>query len=276
MILASAAVGWAVAGVPGLGLLPAGAAPRPPAPPLNIAADEITTDRAGTVRARGHVQVAYGGVRVKSDLLRWDRPVGSAKLTGHVVVTDPQGRATGDAVTLQVTGPDNQVVSTVLTGHAAFESPEYALLADEIAADRRSGRLAARGHVTLFFAPDVIVTGDRGAYDQHAQYAVITGHAAAASKDGRLRGEWIELFRPSGRAVVHGPVDAEYYDTTIAGDEATVTFRASTAVFTGHVVVTRREDTVWADRATFFYGDRRVVAEGETRARFADLTGGTP
>ncbi len=270
------AAGWAVAGLPGLGGHSAGAAPRRPAASLHIAADELTTDSAGAIRARGHVEVAYGGVRVKSDLLRWDRPVGSAKLTGHVVVTGPQGRVTGDAATLLMTGPDNQVVSAVVTGHAAFETPKYALTADEIAADRRSGRLAAQGHVILFSAPDVVVTGDRGAYDQRTQYAVVTGHATAASKDGRLRGAWIELFQSSGRAVVHGPVDAAFSGMTVAGDEAAVTFGAPAAVFTGHVVVTRPGGTVWADRATVFYRDRRIVAEGETRAQFAGGGGGTP
>lgn len=278
MLLLGAVLGWAFAGTPGPGgLSPAAAASRSPDKSLNITADEVTTDGTGTtVLARGHVQVTYGGVRAKSDLLRWDRPAGAAKLTGHVVVTEPQGSVTGDAVSLEVMGPDHRVVSAVVTGHAAFESPEYSLMADEITADRRSGRLAAQGHLTMFSAPDVIVTGERGAYDQHAQYAVVSGHAAASSKDGRLRGEWIELFRASGRAVVHGPVGAELYGAVITGDHATVTFRTKTAVFTGRVVVTRRQGTLWADRVTLFYGDGRIVAEGGTRVRFADLEDGTP
>lgn len=276
-IFAGVTLGWALAGALGLGGASSGtAAPRPPARPLDISADDVTTDRAGAVRARGHVQVVYGAVRVKTDLLLWDRPVGAAKLTGHVVVTGPQGRVTGDAATLQVAGPDNQVVSAAVSGHAVFESQEYALTADELATDRRTGRLAAQGHVTMMSAPDVVVTGDRGVYDEKAQYAVMSGHATASSREGRLEGDWIELFRAEGRAVVHGPMKADFDGAVITGDQATVIFGTQTAVFTGHVVVARGLDTVWADRATLFYDDRRIVAEGKTRARFAGVDEGMP
>jgi len=278
LILIGVVLVRAFAGASGLGsLVVAGAAPRPLVQGLNIAADEVTTDSGGTaLQARGHVQVAYGGILAKADQLHWDRPIGSAKLTGHVVVIEPQIRVTGDAVSLEVTGPAYRVASAVVTGHATFESPQYALAADEITADRQSGLLAARGHLTLFSAPDVIITGERGAYDQHAQYAVVTGGAAVANKDGHLKGEWIELFRASGRAVVHGPVNAELYGTTITGDQAAVTFQTLTAVFTGHVIIAQRAGTVWADQATLSYGDRRIVAEGTTRARLADVESGTP
>ena len=243
---------------------------------LNIAADELTTDTAGaTVLARGHVQVTYGGAQAKSDVFRLNRPARAAELTGHVVVTNQRGRASGDAATLLL-GPDDQIVSFVVTGHAGFESPKYALIADQITADQRSGRLVAAGHLTAFSAPDLIITGERGAYDQRAQYGVVTGHAAASSKEGRLQGEWIELFRAAGRAVVHGPVEADFYGATVTGDQATIDFRTSAAVFVGRVVVTRRQGTMWADRATVFYGDRRIIAEGATRATLADLGEGAP
>lgn len=253
----------------------ADAAPRLPGHLLNVAADELTTDAAGAVLARGHVQVTYAGAQAKSDVFRLNRTARAAELTGHVVVTDQRGRASGDTATLRL-GPDDQIVSFVVTGHAGFESPKYALTADQITADQRSGRLAAEGHLSAFSAPDLIITGDRGAYDQRAQYGVVTGHAAASSKEGRLQGEWIELFRAAGRAVVHGPVKANLSGATIAGDQATLDFRASAAVFTGRVVVTRRQGTVWADRATVFYGDRRIIAEGAARATLADLGEGAP
>jgi lipopolysaccharide assembly outer membrane protein LptD (OstA) len=258
------------------GIPSARAAPRLLGDLLNIAADELTTDTAGaTVVARGHVQVAYGGAQAKSDLFRLNRPARAAELSGHVVVTDPRGRASGDAATLRL-GSNDQIVSFMVTGHAGFESPKYALMADQITADQRSGHLVAAGHITAFSAPDLIITGERGAYDQRAQYGVVTGHAAASNKDGRLQGDWIELFRAAGRAVVHGPVEANVSGATITGDQATINFRTSAAVFTGRVVVTRRQGTVWADRATVFYGDRRIIAEGAARATLADVGDGTP
>ncbi len=239
--------------------------------PVNLVADEITVDHTGAgLIARGHVQVTYGVARAAADLLRLNRPARTAELRGHVKVTDPQGRASGDTVVLYLT-PAEQVTRAVITGNAAIDGREYALSADQIVADRGSGRLGAQGHVNAFSAPDLIVTGERASYDQHTQYMVVTGHPVASNKAGRLRGDWFELFRAANRAVVHGPVEAEVYGATIAGSGATVDLKRSTAVFTGHVQVTRRQGTIWADRVTIYYETRRIVAEGATRARFNDL-----
>jgi lipopolysaccharide assembly outer membrane protein LptD (OstA) len=239
--------------------------------PLNIVADEITVDSAGSgLVARGHVQLQSGGQRVTADVMRLNRAARTAELSGHVTVTDPRGRVSGDAITLYLT-PDNQVAKVVVTGNAAAESREYSLSADQIVADRLAGRLLAQGHVNAFSAPDLIITGERATYDQHAQYGVISGHPAVANKAGRLRGDWIELFRAGNRAVVHGSVETEVYGATITGANAVMDFAKSSAVFTGDVVVTRSQGTLWADRVTVYYQTRRILAEGKTRATFNDI-----
>lgn len=254
-----------------------GAAPQGPLgplnleKPLNLTADEVTVDNTGTgLVARGHVVVTYGVDRATADLLRLNRSARTAELTGHAQVTNPQGRASGDRVLLYLT-PDDQVSRVVLTGNAGLESREYAFSADQINADRGSGHVLAQGHVNAFSAPDLIVTGERATYDQRTQYTMVTGHPVASNKAGRLRGDWFELFRASSRAVVHGPVEAEVYGATITGSGATIDFKRSTAVFTGSVVVTRRQGTLWADRVTIYYEVRRITAEGTTHARFNDL-----
>jgi lipopolysaccharide assembly outer membrane protein LptD (OstA) len=239
--------------------------------PLNIVADEITVDSVGAgLVARGHVQLASGGQRVTADLMRLNRAARTAELSGHVTVTDPRGRASGDALTLYMT-PDNQVAKVVLTGGAAAESREYSLSADRIVADRVAGSLLAQGHVNAFSAPDLIITGERATYDQHAQYGVISGHPAVSNKAGRLRGDRIELFRAGKRAVVHGPVETEVYGATITGANAVMDFAKSSGVFSGDVVVARRQGTLWADRVTVYYQTRRILAEGKTRAMFTDV-----
>ncbi len=256
---------------------PAAAAPKGPLgpfnleQPLNLIADQVTVDNTGAgLVARGHVVVTYGPDRATADLMRLDRAARTAALSGHVQITDPRGRASGDSVLLYLT-PDNRVRRVVTAGNAAFESPEYALSADRIDADRAADRIAAEGHVNAFWAPDLIVTGQRATYDQRTQYAVVTGHPVASNKAGRVQGDWFELFQAANRAVVHGPVEAEVYGATITGAGATIDFKASTAVFTGHVVVTRRQGTLWADRVAIYYDAQRIVAQGTTHARFNDL-----
>lgn len=243
----------------------------PPPEPLNVAADEVVVDNAGgDLVARGHVRLTYGSQRAVADLLRLDRAAHTAELSGHVVVTDPRGRASGDTVTLRFT-PDNQVSQITIEGNAGLESPQYALSADRIVADRRAASVLAEGHVNAFSAPDFLVTGDRATYDERRQYGVVAGHPEVSNKAGRLRGELIELFHASDRAVVHGPIIAEVYGATITAAQATVDFKTPAAVFTGRVVMTRRQGTLTADRVTIFYKTRRIVAQGQTHATFRDL-----
>ncbi len=253
------------------------AAPVAPRPfnadkPLTVVADEVTVDNPGRrLVARGHVVLTYGVDRATADLLRFDRAARTAELSGHVRVADPDGRASGGTVLLFLTEDLGEITRTVMTGGAVLEGKEYSLSADRIDADRASGGLVAEGHVNAFSAPDLIITGARATYDHRRQYGVVTGGAVVSNRAGRLLGNWLEVFRAEHRAVVHGPAQAEVYGATITGAGATVDFRRSTAVFTGHAVVTRRQGTLWADRVTVYYEARRISAEGTTRARFTDL-----
>jgi lipopolysaccharide assembly outer membrane protein LptD (OstA) len=250
------------------------APPAPLANPLDISADEVAVDNAGGgLVARGHVRLTYGPQRASADVLRLNRARRTAELSGHVIFTDPRGRASGDDVTLRFT-PDDQVSEITISGNGAIETPRYALSADRIVADRRAGRVLAEGHVSAFSTPDFLVTGDRATYDEHRQYGVVSGHAVVSNKAGRVRGGEIELFRADNRAVVHGPVTAEVYGATITAARATVDFKTSVAVFSGHAVMTRRQGTLSADRVTVFYKTRRMVAEGRTHATLLDLGNG--
>ncbi len=271
-ILAVALAGGALLGIPGTGF-PVRAQPRLAGIPFTLNADEVTADNTGTkLVARGHVAMTYKTGRATADLLHFNRSTRVAVLSGHVTVTDPQGRASGDSVTLYLTH-DDQVSRMVALGNAGVEAPEYALTADQIDADRRSDRLAAEGHVTMFSAPDLIATGDRARYDRRTRYAVVTGHPVVENRAGRVIGDWIELFRAKDRAVVHGPVEAEVYGATITGAEAAVDLRRATAVIRGHVMITRRQGILQADQVTIFYEAQRIIAEGTTHMTFADLGG---
>lgn len=263
------------------GAVPARPAALPPGGaferPLNMAADDVTVDNTGTgLIARGHVRVTYGADVATADLLHLTKASRTAELSGHVLISDPQGKASGETVVLYVT-PDNRIARVVMRGNAAVEGREYALSADVIDADRTGGRVVAEGHVNAFSAPDLIATGGRMTYDQRTQHAVLSGHPVISNKVGRIEGGWMELFRAERRGVIHGPVAADVYGATITGAGAAVDFKTSVAVFTGHVVMTRRQGTLWADRVTVYYNARRIRAGGTTRAHFNDLgDGGTP
>lgn len=269
----AAALAAGLAGAAGLATRPAWAGPAPVQLdwPLNVEADATTVENSGnTLVAHGHVRVTYGSARGTSDVLYVRSGDRSAEFRGHVIVIDPRGRASGDSVTLYGT-PDNQIGRVVMTGHAGLETKEYALTADHITSDRRTGRLLAEGHVNAFSAPDLIVTGERLTYDDRARYGQMTGHPIVSNRAGRMLGDRIEMFQAQNRAVVHGPVTTEVYGATVTGERATVDFKTSIAVITGRVVVVRRQGTLWADRLTIHYATKQLVAEGTTRAQFTDL-----
>ncbi len=254
-----------------------GSAPLSLASPLQLTADQVTVDNTGaTLTAAGHVRIDYGADRATADLLRLNRAARTAVLSGHVTATGPQGQATADAITL-VLSQANEITRAVMSGNASVETTQYALSADSIDADRSGEHLVAAGHVTMFDAPDLVVTGDRLVYDGRSQHGLVTGHPTVANKAGRLQGSAIELFRAEDRAVIHGPVQADVYGAVATSEDAAVNFKTSVATLTGKVVIVRRQGTLWADRVTIDYKTRRLVAEGTTRAHFTDLgDAGTP
>ncbi len=274
-VVMAVALGWGIGvQVPPAVPPPAEAAASPPTP-VNLSADDISVDNQGaTLVAKGHVAAAYGTLHVTSDALLVNRATGTATFSGRVTITDPKGRAAAQEAQLTVTGGD-RVTLAVLRGHASVETPSYALLADRIVADRQRDRLEAAGNVTLFSQPDLIVTGTHLVYEEGAQHAVVSGTAATRAsvqnRDGRIRGSWIEVFRKAGQATVHGPIDAEVYDASLTGADATIDLNRGTAVITGNVKVVRRQGTLLADRLTVFYRAGRFVAEGATHMTLAGL-----
>ncbi len=274
-----------VLGLLGFGMPESGRAAAAPAPalpfpalqgPLNVTADEVTVDNTGAgLTARGHVRLTYAAGVATANVMRLRRADRTAQFTGNVTLTDPQGKATGDDITVTFTA-GNQISRITMAGSASAETKDYALQADHIAADRAVGRLVADGHVTMFTAPDLIINGDRAVYNQGAHYGVVSGHVVASNRAGRILGQWIEFFQQKEQATVHGPVTAEVYGATITGSVAHVDFAKSSAVFTGHVLVTRRQGTLNAERVTILYNARRLIAEGATHAHFTDLESDTP
>jgi lipopolysaccharide assembly outer membrane protein LptD (OstA) len=244
--------------------------------PINVTADEIAVDNTGVqLTARGHVRLTYAAGVATSNLLRLRRPDKTAEFSGSVVITEPQGKATGDDIVVDFTAA-NQISRITMAGSASAETKDYALQADHILADRSSGRLVAEGHITMFSAPDLIINGDRAVYEQAGHYGTVTGHVIASNRLGRMLGDRVDFFPQKDQATVHGPVTAEVYGATITSGLAQLDFKKSTAVFSDHVRVVRRQGTLTADRVTILYKTRRLVAEGATHAHFTELEGDNP
>lgn len=275
-LVALAGLGWPVAASgPTAPRASAAAGPVAPGKSISLAADNVSVTSDGTTLvATGHVTVSYGSLRVTSDALRIHRPAGTATFTGHVSVTDERARASAQVATL-VVADETRVTRAELTGHASFETRSYAVLADRIVTDRQLNRLTAAGSVTVFSQPDLIVTGALVTYEEGPQRVVVRGEgtvrASIQNRDGRIRGTSIEVSRASGMARVHGPIEAEIYDATVTGRDATIDLDRGTAVITGDAIILRRGGTLRADRLTVYYRAKRLVAEGTTHMALSDL-----
>jgi lipopolysaccharide assembly outer membrane protein LptD (OstA) len=239
--------------------------------PLNVTADELVADDNGVqLIARGHVRLTYAAGIATANMLRLRQADRIAEFSGNVILTDPRGKAAADDITVLFTAA-NQIGRITMSGAASTETKDYSLQGDHIVADRAAGRLAADGHITMFTAPDLIVNGDHATYEQAAHYGRVSGHVVASNRLGRILGDWIEFFQQKQQAAVHGAVTAEVYGATITGGLAQIDFPKSTAVFTDHVTVTRRQGTLNADRVTILYKTRRLIAQGATHVHFTEL-----
>lgn len=244
--------------------------------PLNVTADEIVVDNTGAqLTARGHVRLAYAAGVATANMLRLRQAARTAEFSGSVVISEPQGKVAGDDITIAFTA-GNQISRITMAGNASAETKDYALQGDRIVADRAAGRLVADGHITMFTAPDLILNGDHAVYEQAAHYGVVSGHVMASNRLGRMLSDSVEVFQQKQLATMHGSVTTEVYGATITGGLAQIDFKKSTAVFSDHVTLTRRQGTLSADRVTILYQTRRFIAEGTTHVHFTDLETDTP
>lgn len=232
-----------------------------------LVGDDVVEQGGGRyLSARGHVRLISGQDRGTADMVRLDRLARQFTLEGHARVTTPHLRASADGILLFLS-PADEVVRTILRGHAVVYSRDSILTAGQVDADRASGRAVATGHVVGRWDERLVATSDRATFDLRTGDAVLEGAPRVTGKMGWLQGRVIRFDRRRGLVHVAGPVTAEVDGAAIRGRTAEVNLRAESATFQGDVTVVRRQGTLWADRATVYYGRDRIVAEGGIRLR---------
>lgn len=245
--------------------LPAIAAARS----IQINADSVTSTEGGqVVEARGHVLVTDGRIRVTADRLIYDRKGRQLKLTGSVKITTPQGTLQSGQATARLTR-SNMLDAIEAMGDVSVRSADRTLQADRLTYLVKDATLIATGHVVVMFPPDLTVKGGE-LFARRTDVAIVTGRARVQSADGSIEADRLEVQGPAQTALARGNVVAIFQETRITSVSATLLAKENRAVFREKVTVTRPDRTMTAQVVTYYYKEKRIVAEGQTTIKIQE------
>ena len=208
--------------------------------------------------AQGHVRVIHGDIRVNADKLQLvygaDKKPETAIFTGRVVATENNNKTSADTITYSLTTKRLQASGHVKSQviQKADASKKGGPIADEGFSD--DGKHGIGNSATLPKSEDnetVVIVSDSQDYSQE-----------------------------TGRLSADGNVKLYYQDTVGIGPRVILVRnqdgRADKVFFTGRSQVTQPGKRWIADRITLTVADKRVLAEGNTRAFILQAPKGQP
>jgi len=243
------------------------AAPRT----IQLNADTVTARDGGQMlEARGHVVISDGRLTIRADHVLFDRKSRQIQMSGNVRVTTPQGDLVSGEAAAQLTRAGTLEAIQAFRGVTA-RSTSRILKADRVAYQAKDDTLAATGNVVVTFPPDL--TANAGVLvAKGADVITMTGRPRIRNPDGFIEGDRLEVVAHSQIAFVRGNVVSVFAETRITSATATLLVKENSAIFRDKVSVTRPGRTMTAELVTYYYKERRLVAEGQTTIRIQ----GTP
>src|SRR5256712_2861731 len=253
-----------------LGPVPSAHAAAPPRT-IQINADVVTARDGGqTLEARGHVVITDGRLTIRADLAHYDRTSRQIRLNGNVRITTPQGDLTAGEAAAQLTR-EGALAALQASMGVNLQSAGRTLKANRVAYQAKDDTLTATGNVVVTFPPDLIATG--GALVARGSDTItVTRRPRIRNRDGFLEGDRLHVVAHLQVALVRGNVVSLFEETRITSATATLLVKDEKAIFRDKVNVTRPGRTMTAELVTYYYKERRLVAEGQTTIRIQ----GTP
>jgi lipopolysaccharide assembly outer membrane protein LptD (OstA) len=241
------------------------------AQPITINADAALAREGGQVlEAVGHVVLSDSATTLRADYALYRRKEGRIQLTGHVHIATVQGELSSDRATSQL-GRKGQFETIEATGAVKVRSADRTVRADRVTYQTKDQTLTASGHVVVTFPPDLKITGGN-LVASGTEVAVLTGHPRIEHPAGTLEGDRVDIAVQSQIAFVRGNVHSVFSDTTISSALATLLVKDKKAIFRDHVTVDRPGRTMIAEVVTYYYAERRLVAEGPTTIRIRQMS----
>src|SRR2546428_4089372 len=247
-----------------LGLVPSARAAAPRAIQLN--ANTVTARDGGqTLEARGHVVVTDGRFTIRADQVLYDRKARQIRLNGNIRLTTPQGELTAGEAEARLT-KEGELSAIQASVGVSLKSAGRTLKANRVAYQTKDDTLTATGNVMVSFPPDLIATG--GALVAKGTDAVtVTGRPRIRNRDGFIEGDRLEVVAHTQIAFIRGNVVSVFEETRITAATAALLVKENRAIFRDKVSVTRPGRTMTAELVTYYYRERRLVAEGKTTIR---------
>ena len=251
----------------GLALSARAAGPRT----MQLNADTVTARDGGQLlEARGHVIITDGRLTIRADHVLYDRKSRQIQMSGSVRITTPQGELIAGEAAAQLTRAGTLEAIQAFRGVTA-RSTGRMLKADRVAYQVKDDTLAATGNVVVTFPPDLTATAGV-LVAKSADVITMTGRPRIRNPDGFIEGDRLEVVAHSQIAFVRGNVVSVFAETRITSATATLLVKENSAIFRDKVSVTRPGRTMTAELVTYYYKERRLVAEGQTTIRIQ----GTP
>ena len=237
---------------------------------LSIQAKEVEIDRPkGLVVARGGVRVTDGKVTLTSREMTLDQNRRTGTFTGQVRVVRPGEELTAEVVII-ILDAKNTVQQVTARNRATVTTKDFLLSAGEIQATIATETVVASGNVRLLVPPDVLATAGRLTYTRKTQEAVLEGNPRVQSKDGYLSGERLTVWVQTQKALASGSVRGEVAGVRFSAAEARMDHKTKTVFLRGNVEIRGSTQQLHADSVMVYYGERRMVAEGEVRIRASE------
>jgi len=241
----------------------------PPGRRVELRADDVTLRQGGAVvEARGRVRVTDGRNRMTADHAVYTIRPRRLVLSGHVVITIPQGTLTAASATA-VLAPGAGVETIDASGQVTLRSQQRVVRAARLTYGVSARAVTADGGVEVAIPPDIMGRGQT-LLMKGGEAATLQGNARVQTKDGYVEGDRIDFSERAQVAFVRGNVTGVFQDTRITSGAATFYSRERRAVFRDGVRAARPGRTIQAQSLTIFLQDRRIVAEGETTIRVED------
>ncbi len=214
------------------------------------------------LEASGHVAITDARITLRADRVLYTRASGRIQLTGHVSITTPQGELVAGAATAQV-ARRGQLETVEAAGAVTVRSADRTVRADRVTYQPKDETLVATGGVVVSYPPDLTITGGT-LVARGAEVATITGRPRIRHPEGFIEGDRIDVAVQSQIAFVRGKAVSRFGDTTITSALATLLVKERKAIFRDHVSVVQPGRTLISEIVTYYYTERRLVAEGQT------------
>ncbi len=234
--------------------------------PVTITADSMSLDATTRVAtASGRVRISDGQTTATATRATLFHNEGRGVLVGGARVTGPQGVLEGEEITIEYTTV--AITKIKANGKARLEVEGGRVMAQAVTIVPATDTVTAQRDVTFSTRPDIVARGGELVYQRSKGTATLVGQASLQSRDGVIEGDRIEGFKRLERLVATGSVRGRYRDIDVRSRAAEVLGAEKKAVFTGDVHLTQPGRRLTTEKVTVWYGEGRVVAEGQTWIR---------